>query len=120
MKLQTTLAVVLAALTIGVAGAAAAPDGYQPQLQGQAQTDAFDRYVRNNTPQPGATGSDGAAGHPDSLGVRPTVVGESEPVPSSGRDWTAGAFGALGGALIALLAFVGASAMRERRRLVLR
>jgi hypothetical protein len=134
MKLKTTLAACVTALTIGVAGAAADPDGYQPSLQGQATSDAVDRYLRNNappvpdalerylrnnTPPPYAVGSNGAADHPDSLGARPTLVAGSE-FASDGRDWTVGAFGALGGALLALLAIAGASAMRERRRLVLR
>lgn len=114
------------------------PDGFQPQLQSNAQPDAVDRYVGNalrqadqpdaiarylrNNPS-GATSaldSTGAAGHPDSLAVRPSVSVPVEPAEAEGTSWETGALGALGGALIALLAVVGASTMRERRRLVLR
>ncbi len=136
MKMRTTLVLVTAALTLAVPVAAADPDGYQPQLQG-AQTDAFDRYLRNNTPgsQPDAFdrylannapvtehGSTGAAGHPDSQAVRPSVVAQPTRATDDGFrfNWESSVLGALGAGLIALLAFVGASAMRERRRPVLR
>lgn len=137
MKIRTTFALAVAALTFGVPVAAGVPDGYQPQLQGITSPDAVDRYLRNNAPEePDAIArylrnhstststapvfdTNGAAGHPDSRAVRPSPIVELEPL-SGGRDWTTGAVGALGGALLALLAIVGASAIRERRRLVLR
>jgi hypothetical protein len=136
MKMRTTLVLVAAALTVAVPVAAADPDGYQPQLQG-AQPDAVDRYLRNNAPgsQPDALDrylannapsspavSTGAAGHPDSQAVRPSVLAEPKEVTADGFSfsWESAAVGALGAGLIASIAFVGASAMRERRRLVLR
>ena len=127
MKLRTAFALAVAALTIGIPVGTA---GVQP--------DALDRYLSNNAPeeQPDAIGrylqnhstslaaeveTTGAAGHPDSRAVRPGPTGDVEPVADGGgRDWTTGAWGALGGVLFALLAIVGASAIRERRRLVLR
>ena len=134
MKLRTAFALAVAALAMGVPLAGATPDGYQPQLQAGSEPDAFDRYLRNNAPlqQPDAfdrylannapqtVETTGAAGHPDSRAVRPSPTNEITPVGGDGRDWTTGAVGALGGALFALLAIVGASAIRERRRLVLR
>ena len=114
------------------------PDGFQPQLQANAQPDAVDRYVANaltQTDQPdaldrylrnnpsgaeSARDSAGAARHPDSRAVRPGGASvTSDRSESAGLSWEIGAIGALG-ALILLLAVVGASAMRERRRLVLR
>jgi hypothetical protein len=133
MKLHTALAVVVTALAVAVPTAVAAPDGYQPQLRPDAIPDAFDRYLRSNAPQPQPdaferylrsnapqpqSGGDNAARHPDSLGARPAVV-ERVTTTAEGRDWTAGAFGALGGAVLALVAIAGASALRSRR-LVLR
>ena len=135
MKLRTTLALAVASLTIGVPAAAADPDGpYQaePQVIAQpdaldrylsnnapnAQPDALDRYLRNNSPQQLET--TGAATHPDSRPVRPSLAGDVVSSGGDGRDWTTGAVGAIGGALLAILAIVGASAIRERRRLVLR
>lgn len=134
MKIRTTFALAVATLTLGVPVAAADPDGYQPQLQGITSPDAVDRYLSNNAPEePDAIArylrshstsiapafDTGAAGHPDSRAVRPSPPVEVDSVPG-GRDWTAGTVGAFGGALLALLAIVGASAIRERRRLVLR
>jgi len=138
MRIRSTLALGAAALTLGVPVAAADPDGYQPQLQTGAQPDAVDRYLRNNAPdeQPDALArylrnnsapaspsfdSTAAARHPDSRAVRLTPTGEIEAgVAGETRDWTLGVLGALGGALLALVAVVGASAIRDRRRLVLR
>ena len=135
MKLHTTLAVVATTLTISVPAAVAAPDGYQPQLRSDGVTDVFDRYLRSNAPPsqpdvferyvqnnaPSAQPDvNHAAGHPDSLGARPGMVAETAPITADGRDWTLGAFGALGGVVLALLAIAGASAIRERHRLVLR
>jgi hypothetical protein len=111
--------------------AAATPDGYQPQL---AQPDAIDRYLLNNAPEEQPDGiarylrnntdpsvaSTGAAGHPDSRAVRPMPSVETGAVAGGdGRDWTLGIVGALGGALLAFVAIVGASAIRGRSRLVL-
>ena len=45
MQIRTTLAFAAAALTLGVPFAAAAPDGYQPQLREDAQPDVIDRYL---------------------------------------------------------------------------
>lgn len=137
MKMRTTLVLVTAALTLAAPVAAADPDGYQPQLQ-NGQTDAFDRYLANHMAQGAETdalgrylknnapvtepGSTGAAGHPDSQAVRPSVVAQ----PTRATDdvfsvsWESSVLGALGAGLIALLAFVGVSAMRERHRPVLR
>ena len=50
MQIRTTLALLAAALTLGVPVAAAHPDGYQPQLRANAQPDAIDRYLANNGP----------------------------------------------------------------------
>lgn len=114
------------------------PDGFQPQLRSSAQPDAVDRYVGNalrHADQPDALArylrnhpsgaesalySTGAASHPDSLAVRPGVSVSVERPQAGGFSWEGSALGALGGALIVLLAVVGASTMRERRRLVLR
>jgi hypothetical protein len=121
MKIRTTLALAIATLALGVPVAAAAPDGYQPQLQPSSQPDAFDRYLRNHsTGVEPALGSTGASGHPDSLAVRPGVGAPVSTVEAEAFSWTGIALGMFGGALIVLLAVVGASAMRERRRLVLR
>lgn len=136
MRLRTTFALAVAALAVGIPTAAADPDGYQPQLQAGAP-DAVDRYLRNNAPEEqsdafsrylrnhssSATASfdsSGAGSHPDSRAVRPSSVVEAAPVVVAGRDWTTGALGALGGALLALVAVVGASAIRGRGRLVFR
>ncbi len=45
MQIRTTFALAAAALTLGVPVAAAAPDGYQPQLRAEAQPDVIDRYL---------------------------------------------------------------------------
>ncbi len=50
MQIRTSLALAAAALTLGVPVAAAAPDGYQPQLRANAQTDVIDRYLANHGP----------------------------------------------------------------------
>ena len=131
MKTRTTLALAFATLALGVPAAAAAPDGYQPQL---AQPDAFDRYLlntpeeqpdalarylRNNTDP--AVASFGAAGNPDSRAVRPSPPVESTvAVGDDPRGWTLGIVGAFGGALLAFVAVVGASSIRGRSRLALR
>ena len=132
MKIRTTLALAAATLTLAVPVAAADPGGYQP--------DAFDRYVANNGPdgsadQPdafarylrnhpngaeSALDSTSAARHPDSRAVRPGVIVPVDRAEDVGSSWEIGALGTLGGALLVLLAVVGASTARERRRLVLR
>ena len=130
MKIRSTIALTAAAMTVGVPVAAATPDGYQPQLKSISQPDAVDRYLRNNAPtqqpdafdryvQNNAPEVTGAASHPDSRELRASVGIESAPAPQDGRDWTTGAIGAVSGALLAALAIVGASAIRERRRLAL-
>ena len=93
-------------------------DRYLSNNAPNAQPDALDRYLRNNSPQQSET--TGAATHPDSRPVRPSLASDVVSSGGDGRDWATGAFGALGGALVAILAIVGASAIRERRRLVLR
>ena len=45
MQIRTTFALAAAALTLGVPLAAAAPDGYQPQLREDAQPDVIDRHL---------------------------------------------------------------------------
>jgi hypothetical protein len=138
MKIRTTFALAVATLTLGVPVATAAPDGYQPELQSNAQPDVVDRYVANalrQADQPDAVarylrnhsiGADsapdatGASSHPDSLAVRPGVSVPVNTVEAGGFSWTTVAFGTLGGAVFVLLAIIGASAMRVRRRLVLR
>ena len=138
MKIRTTLTVAVTMLTLGVPVATADPDGYQPdaidrylannipdgsqpQLQSTTPPDAVDRYLRNHpNGAESSLDSKGASGHPDSLAVRPGVIVPAVPAEAAGFGWEVGALGALGGALIVLLAVVGASAMRERRRLVLR
>ena len=113
-------------------------EGVQAQDQANAQPDAVDRYVANvlrqadppdalsrylrNNPSGADSAFDltGAARHPDSRAVRPGGASvPSDRSESAGLSWEIGAIGALG-ALILLLAVVGASAMRERRRLALR
>ena len=137
MKIRTTFALAVATLTLGVPVATAAPDGYQPELQSNAQPDVVDRYVANalrQADQPDAVArylrnhsigadspdSTGASSHPDSLAVRPGVSVPMNTVEAGGFSWTTIAFGTLGGAVLVLLAIIGTSAMRERRRLVLR
>jgi hypothetical protein len=138
MKIRTTLALMVTTLALGVPVAAATPDGYQPGLQASAQPDAVDRYVANSLRQAGqpdaidrylrnnsigaepALDSTGASSHPDSLAVRAGVSIPASTVEGEPFSWTGVAFGTVGGALIVLLGIVGASAMRERRRLVLR
>ena len=114
MRIWTTCVLAIVALTVSVPVAGAAPDGYQPQLQGLG-TWAPDGYQPQLRTQPGSAG---AAAHPDSQAVRPSVVVDSEPTTSEGSSfrWGSVAVGAIGGGLIVLLAIVGASAMRERRR----
>ena len=117
MKTRKTLALTVAILTLGVPVAMAAPggyqrdaidrylasngpDGFQPQLNATAQPDAVDRHVANVLRQaelPAPTGAEGG-----------------------GTNWRSAALGMLGGASIVLLAFAGASALRGRRRVVLR
>lgn len=138
MKIRTTLALAVTALSLGVPVATADPDGYQPDLRSSAQPDAVDRYLANSPRRAGepdaidrflrnrssssvsSLGSAGASRHPDSLAVRPSVLVPAESAEAEGFSWAAGALGTVGGALIVLLAVAGASAMRERRRLVLR
>lgn len=136
MKLVTTFAVVATALTIGATGAAAGPDGYQPQLREDGQSDAIDRYLRNNAPPapPDAierylknraaapAGAGGAPSHPDSRAVRPGPGAQAEPTAKDGFElsWQSGAVAALGACLIAVLVILGATATRDRRRLALR
>ena len=55
MQIRTTFALAAAALTLGVPLAAAAPDGYQPQLREDAQPDVIDRYLARSL----AIGPDG-------------------------------------------------------------
>ena len=50
MKFLTTLAVVAVALTIGVAGPAAQPDGYQPQLRQPTQPDGYQPQLGEGAP----------------------------------------------------------------------
>jgi hypothetical protein len=122
MKLRTAFTLAVAAFAIGVPNAVADPGGYEPPVG--AQPDALDRYVNNNAPeeQPDAIGRylSNHAGHPDSRADRPSLAVAVEAAAADGRGWTTAALGALGGAFFVLLAVVGASAIRERRRLVLR
>ena len=124
MKTRKTLALTVAILTLGVPVAAAAPDGYQP--------DAIDRYLANNGPD-GFQPQLKASAQPDAVdrhvanvlrqAVLPTPTGVSAPVDrpdGGGTSWRTGVLGMLGGASIVLLAFAGASALRGRRRVVLR
>ncbi len=144
MMLRTALTLAVAALTLGTSVASATPDGYQPQLKSVSQPDAIERYVRNNPPvlqpdaverylrnnspvlQPDAierylrnnTPQSGAVKHPDSRGARFSLAVASTQAPGGdGRDWTAGVVGAVSGALFAVLAIAGVSAVRGRRRL---
>ena len=115
MRIKTTFATMIAALAFGAPVAAADPDTYPPQPQSSAQasvqSDVIDRYLRNRA---------GAATHLDSHDFRPTTSGSAAPVVDEGRSWTNAALVALGGGLVVLLAVVGASATRERRRPILR
>jgi hypothetical protein len=117
MTIRITLALAAAALAVGVPVASATPDGYQPQL---SQANPFDRYPLDySSTEAPSFDSGGAAAHPDSHGVRPGPIAEQEAAAGDGRDWTTGMIGVLGGALLALVAVVGASAIRGRGRLVL-
>jgi hypothetical protein len=118
MRFLTTVAVAGTALAIAGTGAAASPDGYQPQLRQPAQPDGYQPQLREGA----ASGIGAAALHPDSRAVRPGVVAETEPLTEDGFgfSWSSGVIGALGAWMVAVLAVVAASAMRERRRLVLR
>jgi hypothetical protein len=122
MKFWTALALAGAALAIGMPAAAAAaaadPDGYQPQLRVGAQPAPFDRYNLAEEQSDMSVRATGAASHPDSRADR-SWPGVGDQAPAVDRDWSTAALGALGGALVMLLAIVGASAIRERRRLVL-
>jgi hypothetical protein len=138
MKIRTTFALAVATLTLGVPVATAAPDGYQPELQSNAQPDVVDRYVANalrQADQPDAVGrylrnhsigadsapdSTGASSHPDSLAVRPGASDPVNMVEAGEFNWTTVVFGTLVGVLSVLLAIVGVSAMREGRRFLLR
>lgn len=140
MKIRTTLALTAAALALAVPVAAAEPDGFQPQLRANAQPDAVDRYLANNGPD-GFQPQLRAGGQPDAVDryvanalrgaerlnatARSLNNGAGPDVPVNqaqrgGLSWSTAALGALGGGLIVLLAVVGASTMRERRRFVLR
>ena len=119
MRIRTAFTLAVAALAIGVPAAAAAdPDGYQPQLQVGAQPEPFDRHNLAEEQSERSTAATGAASHPDSRADR-SWPGVGEQTTVDDRGWSTAALGALGGALIMLLAIVGASAIRERRRLVL-
>jgi hypothetical protein len=56
MQIRTTLALAAAVLTLGVPVAAAAPDGYQPQLRENAQPDVIDRYLARHLANNGPDG----------------------------------------------------------------
>jgi hypothetical protein len=122
MKLRTALTLAVAAFAIGVPNAVADPGGSQPTVS--AQPDALDRYLSNNAPEAQPDAIDrylsNHAGHPDSRADRPSLAVAVEAAAADGRGWTTAALGALGGAFFVLLAVVGASAIRGRRRLVLR
>ena len=140
MKIQRTLALAAATLTLGVPVAAADPDGYQPQLRSNGQPDAVDRYLANNGPdgfqpqlrsgaQPDVVDRYVAnalrqADQPDAIAryLRNNPSGATIPVDREpeGFNWATAAIAALVGTLIVLLGVVAASAGRERRRLVLR
>jgi hypothetical protein len=133
--LTTTIALAATVLAIGVplASAAAQPDALDRYLEANPPAsvpDAIDRYRWNNSapsrPVPDAIdrylwnnegpSATGAADHPDSLAVRPTVVGEPVSLADDGRDWGTGALGAFVGLLVALL--VGSTTvLRDHRRL---
>ena len=100
------------------------PDGFQPQLQTSIPPDAIDRYVANNGPD-GFQPQLQTSTPPDAIDryLRNHSTGSSVAVDlteAGGVSWQTGALATFGGALIVLLAVVGASAMRERRRLILR
>ncbi len=134
MKIFTTLAIAATVLSVGASTAAAeygssqpdpviAPDTvdrYVANRNAAVGSDAVDRYVLNDLRANAAARQTGAAGHPDSRAERPGPAAELLSASVGGRDWGTGIVGALGGALLALLAVVGASAIRGRRRLVLR
>ncbi len=122
MQIRTTLALAAAALGLGVPVAAAAPDGYQPQLQ--AQPDAIDRYLANNGPDGSQAqlrtdaGSDVVDRY--LANTRRSSPAPVEAIEAGGVDWHAGAIGALGGGLVILLLVAAAATVRQRRRLALR
>jgi len=132
MRITTTFALVLATLALAVPIAAADPDTYPAAPTAAAPSDAVDRYVGNASRSGGEPdalarylrghrddAATGAATHLDSHDFRPTTSGSPAPVADEGRDWTQGVLVVLGACLVALLAVVGASAARERRRPVL-
>ena len=117
MRTRKTLALTVAILTLGVPVAAAAPDGYQP--------DAIDRFLANNGPD-GFQPQLHANAQPDVVDRHVANVLRQADLPAptgadgGGISWRTGVLGLLGGASIVLLAFAGASALRGRRRVVLR
>ncbi len=133
MRIKTTFAVMIAALAFGAPVAAADPDTYRSAPQSLSQTsvqlDAVDRYVANASRsggQPDALDrylrnhATGAATHLDSPGVRPGRPARAlrfRMRAAAGRTRRSSHSSA---ASCVLLAVVGASATRERRRPILR
>ena len=135
--IRTALALAVTVLATAAPVATAGPDGHQPQLRADDQPDAFmrafqsapsssvsnesdvvARYLRNHAAMAGAGLP---ALHPDSLAVRPGVVGGHDAPVDGGIDWTTGGIGLGVGLLIAALAVGTAFATSGRRgRLVLR
>ena len=147
MKLHTTIPGVLAffALALAAPAAAAGPDGYQPQLRRADTSDAFTRFLRNNSsdgyqaqlhpvdasdafmrylrnaipdgyqPQV-AIGS--AARHPDSVRTPLGVSAPATVTQSSGSfGWDAFGTGLVGGIALAGLGITVAWLGSGRRRL---
>ena len=127
--IRTAFALAVAVLATALPAAAAAPDGYQPQLQtGDDQPDAFMRafrnapdrsdvvvrYLRNHAT---VVGAGVPAAHPDSRAVRPSPsVGHAPALDGNGIDLSTGGVGL--GLLLAALA-VG-TGWATRGRLVVR
>lgn len=129
--IRTAFALAVAVLATAAPVAAAAPDGFQPQLRtGDDQPDAFMRafrnaadrsdvvvrYVRNH-----ATVVDAGvpAAHPDSRAVRPSPgAGHAAAIDGNDIDWSTGGVGVGLGLLLAALAI--GTGWATRGRLVVR
>jgi hypothetical protein len=127
MKASLVITIVCAFLALAVPLAAAAPDGYQPQLREQSDSsDVIDRYLRAN-----GLGSDvidrylrahspvsPAAQHPDSLRLRPASTAlPHEGLPATGYAWAEFATGLAGGLVATILVAAGVLVARGRSRL---
>jgi hypothetical protein len=131
MKASLVITIVCSFVALAVPLAAAAPDGYQPQLRQQSDgSDVIDRYLRSHIPEQ-SDGSDvidrylrsqspvsSAAQHPDSLRLRPVSTAlPNEGVAATGYAWAEFATGLAGGLVATILVAAGVLVARGRSRL---